>query len=90
MQLRVLAFVLAGAKVAPKEHFIVALILTVLHAIAAAIIVTAELMSGRNHVPSWVLIGAGAIGVTATIFVCVMLYRDDKRAAMRLRALDEG
>ncbi len=68
-----LAFVYVGATVAPRQHFAVALVLTVAHAIVNAVLVTAVLISGRHSDPAWVLVGACALGIAATIILCYQM-----------------
>ncbi len=68
-----LAFVYVGAKVAPRHQFVAALVLTVLHAVANATIVTAALVSGRHSQPAWVLIGTSALGIVATLILCYQM-----------------
>lgn len=71
------AFVLAGAYVAPKSRFGVALALTLLHAITTATVVTIALTTGRHSTPSWALVGACALGIVATIVACYLLYQTE-------------
>ena len=65
-----LALVYVGAEVAPRHQLVAALVLTVLHAVASTTIVTAALVSGRHSQPAWVLIGASALGIVATVILC--------------------
>ena len=65
-----LAFVYVGAKVAPRRQFLVALALTVLHAVAIATVITAVLMAGTYSQPAWFLLSTSALGIVATVILC--------------------
>jgi len=71
------ALVWVGAIIAPKHKFVVAITITVIHAILNAIVLTLAIISGRHSDPTWLLVGACIIGIVSTIVVCVMLHEKE-------------
>jgi len=70
--------VLAGAKTAPSNRLVVAIILTVIHAITNGAIVTIGVISGNYSAGyiAWVIVGC-ILGLSATI-VCSLQFKDDE------------
>lgn len=64
------AFVAAGVITAPSNKFVVALVLTVINAIYAAVIVTMAIIQQTGTVPLWWLVVCALIGIVATISLC--------------------
>ncbi len=72
-------FVWLGAQTAPRHSFIVAIILTVVHAIfATAIFVLAIGVEGIGA-PLWWIITGYVVGITVTIVACVQFRRKEIR-----------
>jgi hypothetical protein len=61
------AFVLAGAKVAPERHFGVAVVLTVFYAIVSTTILAVAPASQASTAGTWVIGGASILGLVAAI-----------------------
>ncbi len=71
------AAVYAAAKVAPRGRLVVGISLTVINAVACAVIVTASAVRGAVSPPLWYLVLTGVLGVVATIAVCAMLRHEE-------------
>lgn len=68
----------AGAKTAPSNRFVVAIILTVIHAIVNGVVVTLGIISNRFSVGYIVwIIFVCLLGIAATI-VCCLQFKDDE------------
>ena len=65
------AFVAAGAATAPSYKFVVALVLTIINAVVAAVIVTVTVTRDTATVPLWWLVLCALVGIVATISLCV-------------------
>ena len=76
------AFVLAGAKVAPKHNFGVALVLTAFYAIVLTTVLTVGLGSTTNAAAMWAIAGASVLGVVATIVLSYRMHARGRAAAI--------
>jgi uncharacterized membrane protein HdeD (DUF308 family) len=71
----------AGVKVAPKHAFIVAVVLTVLFAIANGVVLTMVIITGRYSDTLWWLIISSVLGIIATIYACVHFHQEESKLA---------
>lgn len=72
-------FVWAGAQTAPRHSFIVAIVLTVVHAIFATAIFILAIGVERITAPLWWIITGYVVGITVTIVACVQFRRKEIR-----------
>lgn len=63
-----LAFVLAGAKIAPNHHFAAAVVLTAFYAILMTMVFAVAFASGPDA-EAWVLAAASVVGIVVTLAV---------------------
>lgn len=71
--------IMAGAKTAPDYHFIVAVVLTAIHLVAAGYIVTYAIISNNHVDPLWWLTLSMVFGITATIVACIQCHKNERK-----------
>jgi len=72
-------FIWAGAQTAPRHSFIVAIALTVVHAIFATAIFVLAIDVERITAPLWWIITGYVVGITVTVVACVQFRRKEIR-----------
>ncbi len=77
-------FVWAGAQTAPRHSFIVAIALTVVHAIFATAIFVLAIGVERIAAPLWWIITGYIVGITVTIVACVQFRRKEGKRTAKL------
>jgi uncharacterized membrane protein (DUF2068 family) len=66
-----ISFIWAGAKVAPKYHFIVVLCLTVIFSCATAAILTYGVLIDYRKYPLWWFVANGFVGIISATIYCI-------------------
>lgn len=77
-------FVWLGAQTAPRHSFIVAIALTVVHAIFATAIFVLAIGVERIAAPLWWIITGYIVGITVTIVACVQFRRKEGKRTAKL------
>jgi len=71
------AFVWAGAKAAPKYHYIVAICLTVIISIFMASITSIAILKDIHSYPLWWLIVTNIVSIISAIICCVYFIKEN-------------